>query len=166
MEDQVQCTVRYGDALVNFYHGFHQPARLDRQELRLLFEQGDLLLTGWVPTYARIHAIAGEATTRALDELFAGSRIDVLVPYGPKDRRCAGHGRQYDVYQEFELHWGEGRQKSRVYCELLRALMADQLAWIRDNSHARKTSDRNGRESVAIACEATRMAHNSSVQSS
>jgi predicted dehydrogenase len=32
-EDQVQCTVRYpGGAHFNFYHGFHQPGRLDRQE--------------------------------------------------------------------------------------------------------------------------------------
>ena len=106
LEDQVQCTVRYGEGVqVNFYHGFHQPGRLDRQELRLVFEQGDLLLTGWVPTYARIHAIADEATTRGLDDLFSGARIDVLAAYGPKDRHCLGHGREYDVYQEFELHW-------------------------------------------------------------
>jgi predicted dehydrogenase len=159
IEDQVQCTVRYGDVHVNFYHGFTQPGRLDRQELRLVFEQGDVLLTGWVPTYARVHAIADESTTRALAELFAGARIDVLMAYGPKDRRCFGHGREYDVYQEFELHWGEGRQKSRTYCELLRAFMTDQAAWIRDPSHIRKTTEQNGRDSVATACAADRMAH-------
>ena len=65
IEDQVQCTVRYGNAHVDFYHGFHQPGRLDRQELRLVFEQGDVLLSGWVPTYARVHAIADESQTRA-----------------------------------------------------------------------------------------------------
>ena len=54
-EDQVQCTVRYpGGAHFNFYHGFHQPGRLDRQELRLVFERGDMLLQGWVPTGVRI----------------------------------------------------------------------------------------------------------------
>ena len=61
-------------------------------------------------------------TTRSLVELFAGAHLDVLAAYGPKDRHCVGHGRQYDVYQEFDLHWGEGRQKSRVYCELLRGI--------------------------------------------
>jgi predicted dehydrogenase len=45
VEDQVHATVRYGNgALVNFYHGFHQPGRLDRQELRLVFERGDVTL--------------------------------------------------------------------------------------------------------------------------
>ena len=73
IEDQVQCTVRYGDAHANFYHGFHQTGRMDRQELRLVFERGDLLLHGWVPTYARIHAIADEASTRGFCELFPGA---------------------------------------------------------------------------------------------
>ena len=160
IEDQVQCTVRYGDGVnANFYHGFHQPGRMDRQDLRLVFEQGDLLLSGWVPTYARIHAIADEASMRELCELFPGARVDALAAYGPNDRRCTGHGRQYDVYQEFELHWGEGQQKSRVYCELLRGFMADQVAWIRDRSHTRTITEQNGRDSVAMACAADRLAH-------
>src|SRR4029079_8279927 len=51
IEDQVQCSVRYGEAVhINFYHGFTQTGRMDRQELRLVFERGDLLLHGWVPT--------------------------------------------------------------------------------------------------------------------
>ncbi len=161
LEDQVQCTVRYrGGVFINFYHGFHQPGRMDRQELRLVFEQGDLLLSGWVPTFARIHAIADEATTRSLCELFPGSRVDALMAYSPKDRHCRGHGREYDVYQEFELFWGEGRQKSRVYCELLREFMADQVAWMHDHIHSRKTTEVNGRDSVAMACAADRLAHN------
>jgi predicted dehydrogenase len=159
IEDQVQCAVRYtGGVHVNFYHGFHQPGRLDRQELQLVFERGDVLLHGWVPTSARIHAIADETDTRTVCELFPGGRVDALIPYGPKDRHCRGHGRDYDVYQQFELHWGEGRQKSRVYCELLRAFMEDQVAWIRDRGHKRKTTEMNGRESVAMACAADELA--------
>src|SRR3954466_1950852 len=38
IEGHVHATVRYGGAtLVNFYHGFHQAGRTDRQELRLVF---------------------------------------------------------------------------------------------------------------------------------
>jgi predicted dehydrogenase len=160
IEDQVQCTVRYGEeAHINFYHGFTQTGRMDRQELRLVFERGDLQLHGWVPTYARVHAIADESQTRALCELFPGARLDVLAAYGPKDRKVAGHGREHDVYQQFDLHWGEGREKSRLYCELLRDFMTDQVAWIRDRSHVRKTTEQNGRDSVAIACSADGLAH-------
>jgi predicted dehydrogenase len=160
IEDQVQCAVRYRDGIhVNYYHGFHQPGRMDRQELRIVFERGDLLLTGWVPTYARIHAIADEADTRTLCEIFPGARVDSLNVYSPKDRGCYGHGNTYDVYQEFELHWGDWRQKSRTYSELLRAFMTDQTAWIQDRSHQRVTTEKNGRDSVAMAVAADRLSH-------
>ena len=164
IEDQVQCTVRYRDGiLVNFYHGFTQAGRMDRQELRLIFERGDLLLHGWVPTYARLHGIADESGMRELCDLFPGARVDALAAYGPKDRHCAGHGNEYDVFQKFEMHWGEGQEKSRLYCELLRYFMADQVAWIRNHAHVRKTTERNGRDSVALACAADRLAnHNAS----
>lgn len=159
-EDQVQCTVRYGNGIhFNFYHGFHQPGRLDRQELRLIFERGDVLLQGWVPTSVRVHAVADEAQTRELTELLPGARIDVVTTYGPRDRSFYSHGRQHDVYQQFDLFWGEGRQKMVVYCELLRSMMADQAAWIRDRGHQRKITEQNGRDSVAMACAATKLAH-------
>ena len=83
IEEQVQCTVRYASgALVNFYHGFTQPSRLDRQEFRLLFERGDLTLEEWVPVRARIRAVVNEEQTRTLMELFPGAQLDVLKTYG------------------------------------------------------------------------------------
>ena len=153
--------MRYGDAHVNFYHGFTQPGRLDRQELRLVFEQGDVLLTGWVPTYARVHAIADESMMRAIAELFAGARIDVLAAYGPKDRHASVTGANTTSTKSLS-YIGAKAAKSRVYCELLRAFMSDQAAWIRDPTHVRKTTEQNGRDSVAMACAADRMAHQSS----
>lgn len=160
-EDQVQCTVRYADgAHFNFYHGFHQPARLDRQELRLVFERGDMVLEGWVPTCVRIHAVASEAQMRELTESFPHARIDVLATHGARDRTFYSHGAQHDAYQRFELHW-EGLQKMPLYCDLLRRMMADQVAWIRDRGHRRKVTERNGRDSVAMACAADALAHRS-----
>ena len=49
-----------------------------------------------------------------------------------------------------ELSWGDGTNKSIRYCELLRSIMADQVAWIRDHSHARKITEDNGRDSLAV----------------
>ena len=159
IEEHVQCTVRYGRRrLVNFYHGFHQAGRMDRQELRLVFERGDVTLYDWVPTRVRIHAVVDEAQTRALCDLFPGARLDVTAAYGPKDRACEGRHKALDVYQMIELSWGEGTDKSHRYGELLRALLADQLAWIRDHSHPRTITEENGRDSLAVACEADRLA--------
>jgi predicted dehydrogenase len=159
VEEQVHCTVRYGsNVLVNFYHGFHQTGRMDRQELRLVFERGDVTLYDWVPTRVRIHAIVDEAQTRSLCELFRGARLDVSATYPPKDRTCNGRGKTLDVYQMVELNWGDGTNKSIRYSELLRAMMTDQLAWIRDRSHRRKITEENGRDSLAAACAADLLA--------
>jgi predicted dehydrogenase len=159
LEEHVQCTLRYGPtALVNFYHGFHQTGRMDRQELRLVFERGDVTLHDWVPTRVRVHAIADEAQTHALEVLFPSARLDCTVAYGPKDRVCEGRHKPLDVYQMLELTWGEGTLKSHRYGELLRAMLGDQLAWIADHSHQRTITEANGRDSLAVACEADRIA--------
>jgi predicted dehydrogenase len=159
IEEHVHCTLRYDqDALVNFYHGFHQTGRMDRQELRLVFERGDVTLYDWVPTRVRVHAIADESGTRRLCDLFPGARLDVSVAYGPNERACEGRHKTLDVYQMFELSWGDGVNKSHRYGELLRAMLTDQLAWVRDRSHSRRITEVNGRDSLAVACDADRLA--------
>jgi len=153
--EQVQCTARYREGvLVNFYHGFHQPGRLDRQELRLLFERGDVTSYEWIPTQFRIRAVADEADTRTICDLFPGARLDASALYAGKDRACQGRHNQYDVYQMFELNGGYERSKFHCYGDLLRAMLADQLAWIRDRTHVRRMTEQNGRDSLACAIAA------------
>ena len=90
IEEHVHCTVRYGDVPVNFYHGFHQAGRMDRQELRLVFERGDVTLHEWVPTQAVVRTALDEASTRALVSIFPGARIDVESLYAPRSGSCMG----------------------------------------------------------------------------
>jgi predicted dehydrogenase len=160
IEEHVQSTVRHGDsALINIYHGFHQAGRMDRQELRLVFERGDLTLHDWVPTRVRIHAVVDERQTRDLCQLFPGATLDVSASYGGNDRACRGRGKAIDAYQVIDLSHGDGRAKSPLYSRLLRAMMDDQVAWIRDRSHRRIVTEANGRDSLALACAADAMAH-------
>jgi hypothetical protein len=63
-----------------------------------------------------------------------------------------------DVYQSLKMAYGEGDSKLHRYGELLRALLADQVAWIRNRAHPRRITEENGRASLALAIEATRMA--------
>lgn len=161
MEEHVHCTVRYGDAIVDFYHGFHQAGRMDRQELRLVFERGDVTLHDWVPTRANIHALLDEKQTLQLSRIFPHSRCDVASIYGGKERDCRGRGKEIDAYQIVEMAFGEGRSKSVLYCQLLRAIFADQVAWIHDRGHQRIVTEANGRNSLAVACQASAMAHGS-----
>jgi predicted dehydrogenase len=160
VEEHVRCTVRHGEtALVDFYHGFHQTGRMDRQELRLVFERGDVTLHDWVPTRARIHALLDERQTRELCELFPGARLDVVNSYGGSDRVCRGRGKEFDAYQLIDLSYGDGQAKLPLYSGLLRAMMADQVAWLRDRGHRRVVTEANGRASLALACAADAMAH-------
>jgi predicted dehydrogenase len=160
IEEHVHATVRYGDvALVNFYHGFHQAGRMDRQELRLVFERGDMTLFDWVPTRGRIHAVADERQTRDLCDLFPGARLDVVASYGGNDRSCRARGKTIDAYQTIDVSFGEGQAKMPLYGRLLRSMMEDQCAWIRDGRHPRVMTEANGRDSLAMACEADKRAH-------
>ena len=160
IEEHVHATVRYGDAaLVNFYHGFHQAGRMDRQELRLVFERGDVTLYDWVPTRARIHALVDERQTRDLCDLFAGARLEVAASYSGTDRACRGRGTEIDAYQLIDLSVGDGQAKLPLYGWLLRSMMEDQVAWIRDRNHRRVVTEVNGRDSLATACDADALAH-------
>lgn len=159
VEEQAQCTVRYASGpLVNFHHSFTQPARLDRQEFRLLFERGDLTLEEWVPVRARVRAAVSEEQTRVLMDLFPGATLDVFKVYGGREREARGRHRSLDVYQQIEIRYGLGQDKLQRYCEILRAMFSDQVAWIRDRSHLRRVAERNGRDSVAVAAAATALA--------
>ena len=86
IEEQVYCTAPYGDVPVTFYHGFTQASRLDRQELRLLFERGDVTLREWIPTQAVVRTALDERATRALASIFPGARIDVESLYARSER--------------------------------------------------------------------------------
>ncbi|OYV82701.1 MAG: hypothetical protein B7Z73_16865, partial [Planctomycetia bacterium 21-64-5] len=57
--------------------------------------------------------------------------------------------------------YGDGQAKSPLYSRLLRSLMADQAAWVRDRKHPRIMTEVNGRVSLATACDADALAHRS-----
>jgi predicted dehydrogenase len=163
LEEQVNCTVRYRDGmLVNFYHGFTQPNRMDRQEFRLLFELGDVTLEEWVPIRARVHAAVDERQTHQLMNLFRRARLDIAQVYGGRTREVFSRHKTSDVYQLVDIHWGDEVEKMHRYGELLRSVMRDQIRWIYDRTHARKLTEQNGRDSLALAVQATELADRSS----
>jgi predicted dehydrogenase len=165
IEEQVNCTVRHRDgALVNFYHGFTQPNRMDRQSFRLLFEKGDVSLQEWVPVVMRLCAAVNEHETRMLMDLFQGARLDITSNYGGKDRIARGRHKPLDLYQKIEITYGASSDKMQRYGELLRAMLRDQIQWIHDREHRRVITAENGRDSLALAVEATRLADESRTQ--
>lgn len=159
VEEQVHCLVRYGPtAIVAMYHGFHQPGRLDRQEIRLVFERGEIRLEEWIPTRLHLLALADEATTRRLTEILPDARMRVNVSYGPADRTCRGRFKTIDAFQMLELHVGEAQLKLHRYGDLLQALLEDQLRWLEDRHHRRRVDEENGLRSLEYALQARTLA--------
>jgi predicted dehydrogenase len=157
IEEQVYCTARYGDVPVSFYHGFTQAGRMDRQELRLLFERGDLTLREWIPTQAVVRTALDEASTKTLASIFPGARIDVENLYAPSERMLRARHKTYEAYQRITLTSAPAT-KMTVYGDLLRAFLADQLAYIAQPSHTRVITEDNGRESLRMSVQATQLA--------
>jgi predicted dehydrogenase len=157
IRDKFQATVLYGDALVNFYHGFDQPKVLDRQEMRLQFERGEVTLYEWVPTSLKINAICDENQLRSLQSIFPHSEIAKLESF---DKKVSATGGFKEIVYQFKvcLHTPDTVQKTTLYGQLLTSMLADQLAWIHDNSHARKIDANNAVTSLQIATEAESLA--------
>ena len=140
-----------------FYHGFTQPGRMDRQELRLVFERGDVTLREWIPTQAVVHTALDEASTRALRRFFLvrASTWKTSMPRG--ERVMRGRHKTYEAYQRITLT-SVPATKMTLYGDLLRALLADQLAFIAEPSHVRVVTEDNGRESLRMSVRATQLA--------
>ena len=163
IEDQVQATVEYGDnetgkKLVNFYHGFTQTGRMDRQEMRLVFEWGDVTLYEWVPTRMVLRCVADEETTRELMTLFPGAQLNVTANISGKDLPLRGRHKEFNAYQQIELKSGFEQEKQHLYSELLRLMFRDQVSGIKYPDTHRIITEENGLRSLKTAAEADRMA--------
>jgi predicted dehydrogenase len=157
--EQVNCTSKYGDSfLFNFYHGFTQAGRMDRQELRLLFERGDLTLYEWVPTRIKIHALLDEAESKIIHETFPLARIDITNFFAGKYREITHRHKEKNIYQLLNLYYGHEEDKMHIYGSIVRSMFEDQMEWIKDRNHKRTITEENGYQSLLNAVRATEMA--------
>ena len=98
-----------------------------------------------------------EASTRALQTIFPGARIDVESLYPAAERVLHARHKTYEAYQRITLT-SVPATKMTVYGNLLRAMLADQLAFIANPAHERAVTEDNGRESLRMSVRATQLA--------
>jgi len=149
---------RHGGLLFHFEHGFHQASRMDRQEMRLVFERGELRLFDWVPTYGLVRALLDEAATAALVGILPNAAAKRVESYEGQARTAKGRFKPFLASGLVEIEFTTGLDKLGIYAQVVRDLAADQLARIRDPSHVRRLTEIDGVASVAMACHADRMA--------
>ncbi len=149
-----QATVLYKNALVNFYHGFNQPKILDRQELRLQFEYGEITLYEWIPVKIKLHGLFINQQLAAILELTPNASI----VYHNKEIEMKGRfaDKKFDVH--VTIDYGNSSDKQNRYQQMLSAMITDQFNWIKDHSHIRVIDETNAVQSLKIAEEATHIA--------
>ena len=76
--------------------------------------------------------------------------------YAPSERTFRARHKTYDAYQRITLTSAPAT-KMTVYGNLLRAMLADQLAYLAEPSHARVITEDNGRESLRMSVRATEL---------
>ena len=173
-EEQAICTCRYpcdhvlelpgehrlaqGGILFHFEHGFHQPSLLDRQEMRLVFERGEVRLFDWVPTRGTLRALVDDEAAAALRALVPGATVRSTEPLAGGGRIVRGRFREWRATAVVEIDFSAGGDKPAVYAAAVRDLAADQIARIRDPAHVRRLTEADSVAAVALACEADRLA--------
>ncbi|MFW6060716.1 MAG: Gfo/Idh/MocA family oxidoreductase [Phycisphaeraceae bacterium] len=157
--DQVGCDVLYQpQTTVNFYHGFHQPSAFDEQDLRLIFERGELRLRGWIARELSLHAVLTEAQLAELQELLPEAEIETLQQFTGDQRRLRSRDRDQTVDREVRARWCIAGDRQQLYPEALRGLMEDMIASVRDPRHRMRATVEESRAALETALRATRLA--------
>jgi hypothetical protein len=158
--DRVQATVLYNDGLVNFYHGFDQPTMLDRQEMRLEFECGEITMYEWVPVKMKLHGLLRSGQLQRLKEIVG---ITASVHYHKtqkENKQVKGRFCELVFEDHITLEYENESGKQHLYNKMLTTMIADQWCWIRNHNHIRVVDDNNAVQSLKMAEHANRMAKN------
>ncbi len=151
--DRVQATLLYQEGIVNFYHGFDQPKILDRQEMRLQFERGDITLYEWVPVSLKLHGILSKDNKERLLNLLEPVTMNVDLP-SKELKQAKGRFKEINYSDVVTLHYNSKMDKEALYQQLLTDMLKDQWQWIRDRSHTRVIDENNAVESLRVAVQA------------
>ena len=155
--DRVQATVLYENGPVNFYHGFDQPKILDRQEMRLQFEKGDITLYEWIPVKMKLHGLFKKEDLKTLQDMIGQCSI---VEYDTDETQKKGTGKFAEIIFDHQVtvESGNSTEKQNRYQQMLTAMLQDQWSWIKNKNHVRMINDNNAVESLRMAEQAKQIA--------
>lgn len=159
--DRVQATLMYKGGLVNFYHGFDQPDLLDRQEMRLLFERGEITLNGWVPVKLKLYGLLSAGQLDRIKKLLP--EFSILHHNKPDSAGQKVNARfaELDYLDHVTLEYENMAGKQNLYAEMLKDMISDQWNWIKDRGHVRVIDGENAVLSTRMAEEVTEIAQGS-----
>jgi predicted dehydrogenase len=155
---RVQAVVKYEQGLVNFYHGFDQAVCLDRQELRLEFERGEITLYEWIPVRIKIYGLVNNSDLEEFKNIFVDADINYLDSFSESNNNFRGRFKEFQADHRISLTAGKDVQKMERYQHMLTSMFEDQMRWIEDPDHKQSISGINAYTSLKMAEEANNMA--------
>lgn len=153
--DRVQATVLYDKGIVNFYHGFDQPKILDRQEMRLQFERGEITLYEWIPVKMKLHGLFKKEELEILQEWLGPLSICNHNAGSVLNKNVKGKFSEIFFDEHLTIAYGNSEEKQSRYQQLVTAMLQDQWNWIKDRKHLRTIDDHHAVESLRMAETAT-----------
>ena len=157
MYDRVQASVLYKAGVVNFYHGFDQPKILDRQEMRLLFEKGEITLYEWIPVKMRLHGLFTKKDLKTLDEIIGSCSTITHDDSNEINKKVKGRFTDIFYNDHVTIEYGNNSEKQNRYQQMLTDMLTDQWNWIKSRDHKRIITDDNAVESIRMAEQANQM---------
>ncbi|HEX8341992.1 MAG TPA: Gfo/Idh/MocA family oxidoreductase [Tepidisphaeraceae bacterium] len=156
--EQVRCLTRHTPSpghtvLIEQYHGFHQSEKMDRQELRLVCERGDLLLRGWLSESIEIDALLDANGVARLKALLGDYGVS-LSSQGFGDETIEARHKSWAAEGRYKIAAKLPYPKPQLYGNVIRDLLADQAAYVADRSHVRAITELNGLRSLETARQA------------
>lgn len=148
---EVQSVCKYANGLFNFYHGFHQANRMDRQELKLVFEMGEVTLFEWVPSRLILKGLVTTKNLEAIENIFPDSHLVIEKSFEGADKAFRSHAKDRHADFLITLNVGDNNLKYSIYQELLTDMMADQIQWLKNRNHQRRITEMNALNSVEMA---------------
>ncbi len=158
--DRVQAIILYQNGTVNFYHGFDQPKILDRQEMRLQFERGEITLYEWVPIRMKLHGLLLRSQMEKLSELLVNFTVVHHDNFLISRQNAKARFNDITFDDHITIEYNDVLGKQNRYQEMLMAMITDQWTWIKDQTHVRIIDHHNAIQSLKMAGEARQIAQN------
>ncbi len=157
-EDRVFCMFRHENGVLSgHYHGFDQPAELDRQIHRLVFEKGDMIVRGWIPESISVHALVNDGERRMLEEIMK-QPCEIMRQFPDGMRIHRGRGNDFAASCEIKSEFAEQTDKQSLYRNAITQLVRDQIRKIYAPKHQRIISEENGLLALKMAVRAADIA--------
>ncbi|QQE12439.1 Gfo/Idh/MocA family oxidoreductase [Planctomycetota bacterium] len=157
--DQATCDLRYGyQTTINFYHGFNQPVPLDMQDTRIIFERGQILLRGWIPSFVEVRGLLTDSEIEQLEKLFPDAAIKTIRTFDEPTDIIHHHGRSTRIDREIQMNWSSPHDKQTLYGQATKLLMEDFIKRINHRRHQLRADANDALAALTIALDADRIA--------